>query len=57
MKRVRGGNVAFERFGQLLVHELERKAFLEVSHHPGLDLAGQDKGFLLNRGMRQLRVM
>jgi len=32
------------------VNELERNAFLEVSHHPGLDLAEQDKGFLLKKG-------
>ncbi len=33
------GNRVFERLGQLLVNELERKAFLEVSHHAGLHLA------------------
>jgi len=35
------GNAVFERFGQLLVHELDREALFEVSHHPGLDLAKQ----------------
>ena len=44
------GNRVFERVGELLVHELQRKTFLEVSHHPGLDLAEQDKGFLLKKG-------
>jgi len=32
-------DVVFERFGELLVNELERKTFLEVSYHPGLDPA------------------
>ena len=36
------GNAFFERFGQLLVNELEGKAFFQVSHHPRLDLAEQD---------------
>ena len=33
------GNAVFQRLGQLLVNELEREAFFEVSHHPGLDFA------------------
>ena len=28
------GNAVFERFGELLVNELKREAFFEVSHHP-----------------------
>jgi len=35
-------DVVFERFGELLVNELERKTFLEVSYHPGLDPAERD---------------
>jgi hypothetical protein len=38
------GNAVFERVGHLLVNKLEREAFLEVSHHPGLDLAEHDHG-------------
>jgi hypothetical protein len=32
----------FERIGVLFVHEFERKAFFEVTHHAGRDLAEQD---------------
>src|SRR5437667_9166425 len=36
------GNAVFECLGVLRVDELDRKAFLEVSHHAGLDLAEHD---------------
>src|SRR4051812_12504800 len=39
------GNRVFERLGQLLVDELQRKTFLEVSHHAGLHLAEHDQRF------------
>ncbi len=39
------GNAVFEGFGELLMHEFERKAFLEVSHYPRLHLAEHDQGF------------
>src|SRR6202008_2339765 len=37
------GNAFFERVGYLLVDELDRKAFVEVSHHARLDLAEHDE--------------
>jgi hypothetical protein len=37
------GNRVFERLGGLLVDELERKTFFEVSHHPRLNLAEHDQ--------------
>jgi hypothetical protein len=43
--RLPGGDAIFERFGQLLVDELQGKTFLEVSYHPGLHLAEQDQRF------------
>ena len=39
------GNRVFERLADLLVDELEREAFLEVSHHTGLHLAQHDQRF------------
>ena len=38
-------NAVFERLGQLLVDEFQRKTFFEVSHHPGLDLAQHHQRF------------
>ena len=34
-------HAVFERLFDLLVDELERKTFFEISNHPGLDLAQQ----------------
>src|SRR3954465_10664676 len=47
-----GGNPFFERLADLLVDELEREAFLEVSHHAGLHLAQHDQRFQRRRVLR-----
>src|SRR5205814_10568662 len=39
------GNRVFERLGILLVDELQREAFIEISHHARLDLAEHDQRF------------
>src|SRR4051812_21552043 len=39
-----GGDAIFQRLGELLVHELQREAFLEVPHDASLHLTEQDKG-------------
>src|SRR4051812_50191528 len=46
------GNRFFERLADLLVDELEREAFLEVSHHAGLHLAQHDQRFQRRGGFR-----
>ena len=37
------GDRFLERIGELLVHELEGKTFLEIAHHARLHLAEQDQ--------------
>ena len=41
----RAVTLSSSEFGHLLVNKFEREAIIEVSHHPGLDLAEQDQRF------------